>query len=118
MAQFFLYIGKTIIENYLPPFKLSIMKKFLSIFSIAAVMVACNSNPKTTSADEARKVADSLRFAADTAGLAQYQAWKSQNELVNATPYDQQNLAQNAAPVSSTRRTSSTTRRASSSNSG
>jgi len=66
------------------------MKKILSIISIAAVM-ACNSNTKTMEADVEAKIAaykDSMRMVADTAGLAQYQAWKAQNELANASQYN------------------------------
>jgi Glycine zipper len=66
------------------------MKRFLSIFSIAAVMAACNSDQDKIMAESARlkSYQDSVRLAADTAGLAEYQAWKMQGELNNtADPY-------------------------------
>jgi hypothetical protein len=97
--------------------KLKTMKNLLFILSIAILMVACNTTPQANNnGDEARKIADSLRFAADTAGLAQFQSWKAQNEIVN-NPMAQDQLAA-AAPVSAaagatSRRTSSSTRRSS-----
>jgi len=75
------------------------MKKILSIITVAAVMTACNSNSKTTEADVEAKIAaykDSMRMVADTAGLAQYQAWKAQNELADDNQY---NATQFAAAV-------------------
>jgi hypothetical protein len=65
------------------------MKRILSIFSIAAVMAACNSDQDKIMAESARVKAyqDSIRLAADTAGLADFQSWKMQNELSN-TPID------------------------------
>ena len=85
------------------------MKKLLFILPIIAILVfACNSRPKTNPEDVARKVADSLRLAADTAGLAQFQAWKAQNEIINQNGmYGETALA--AAPAVS--RTSTSTRR-------
>ncbi len=91
------------------------MKKILSIISIASVMVACNSNSKSTEAEVAAKIAaykDSMRMVADTAGLALYQAWKSQNELADANQY---NTAQLTAATPS--RTSSPARKVSASRS-
>ena len=72
------------------------MKKIFSIITVAAVMTACNSNSKTTEADVEAKIAaykDSMRMVADTAGLAQYQAWKAQNELADASQYNAAQLA-------------------------
>lgn len=66
------------------------MKRILSIFSIAAVMTACNSDQDKIMAESARlkSYQDSVRLAADTAGLAEYQAWKMQGELNNTVdPY-------------------------------
>ncbi|ANE51246.1 hypothetical protein SY85_12740 [Flavisolibacter tropicus] len=92
--------------------KLLLMKRILSIFSIAAVMAACNSNQDKLAVESARLKAyqDSVRLAADTAGLSEYQAWKMQNELNNtADPYATTAGAAAAAPVarSTTRSTSS-----------
>ena len=46
-------------------------------------MAACNSNQDKIMAESAKlkSYQDSVRLAADTAGLAEYQAWKMQNEL-------------------------------------
>ncbi len=59
------------------------MKKLLSILSITVVMAACSSNADKIAAENARlkSYQDSIEMAADTAGLAQYQEWKAQNEL-------------------------------------
>lgn len=87
------------------------MKKLLFLIPVIAIlMVACNSKPQTNSDDVARKVADSLRFAADTAGLSQFQTWKAQNEMANPNQYGQSQQLVAAAPAT---RTSSSTRRSS-----
>lgn len=81
------------------------MKRILSIFSIAAVMAACNSNQDKIAAEGAKLKAyqDSVRLAADTAGLSEYQAWKMQNELNNtADPYATTAGVAAAAPVART----------------
>lgn len=56
------------------------MKKILSILSIVAVaaifLAACNTNPKTAAETK------TLTYE-DTVGLAQFQAWKAQNERIN-----------------------------------
>jgi hypothetical protein len=97
------------------PFKLSTMKKLLFALPLVAIlMVACNSKPQTSSEDVARKVADSLRFAADTAGLSQFQAWRAQNEMANPEQYGQSQQLVAATPAA---RTSTSTRRSSSSRS-
>jgi hypothetical protein len=93
------------------------MKKILSILSITAVLAACTSNQDKIDAENARLKAyqDSVNMAADTAGLAEYQSWKAQNELG-----EQQN-ASAAVPVrktSAARSTSSSTRRSTASSSG
>lgn len=83
---------------------ISFMKKAIFMFTVAAVMVACNSNPKTEV--KVASSADSVRLAADTAGLAQFQAWKAQNERANLNQYNQgavantQTTANNQAPRS------------------
>ena len=95
------------------------MKKLLFLLPLIAaiLLVACNSKPKTNTEDVARKVADSLRLAADTAGLAQFQTWKAQNELTEHNRDEQTALA--AAPAAVTRSSSSVRRSSSSSrNSG
>lgn len=57
------------------------MKKILSILTIAVVIASCSQNPQKLDAN-ATKVT-----AADTAGLADFQAWKSQNELAEYNAY-------------------------------
>ena len=57
-----------------------IMKKSFYVVAIASVMVACKHNPQ---ANQVQPVVTN-----DTTGLAQFQAWKAQNEL-NATQYTQ-----------------------------
>lgn len=65
------------------------MKRILSIFSIVAVVVACNSTPKTDANAMIKAYQDSVKFASDTAGLSQFQAWKAQNELTDPNMYGQ-----------------------------
>src|SRR5919202_281391 len=66
------------------------MKRILSIFTIAAVTLAACTNNKNTSAEVTALQAykDSVRMAADTAGLAQYRMWKVQHELTNPEEYN------------------------------
>ena len=90
------------------------MKKFLSVVTVAAFMTACT----TKQDDSAQKAAiiaayqDSIRKAADTAGLAEFQNWKAQNELAEVTQYNQAQYAA-AAPVAQKVRTSAPARRSS-----
>ena len=94
------------------------MKRILfivSIFSLVAVMVACNSAPKTDANALIKAYQDSVKFAADTAGLAQFQAWKAQNELVDPNMYGQgaqYAIAPAGAATSSAARRSSSASRA------
>lgn len=75
-------------------------------------MVACTSNADKIAAENAKLKAyqDSIQLATDTAGLAQFQQWKAQNEL----PEDQMQSA--AVPVqrSTATRSTSTARRSTS----
>jgi hypothetical protein len=63
--------------NYLFILKSTVMKKILSIITITAaiavVMAACNRNPVTT---------QTVPYN-DTAGFAQFQAWKAMNERLD-----------------------------------
>ena len=67
-----------------------VMKKILFFLSIAVlsivVLTACNSNNRTEADAVARLKAyqDSVKLNADTAGLAQFQAWKAEHELTDA----------------------------------
>lgn len=84
------------------------MKKILSAVSLAAFMVACNPTPSTTPAP-----ATTQATRTDTVGLAQYQAWKAQNELApNTSPYGVTGQSVANPPV--TRYTTTTTHRSTS----
>jgi len=83
------------------------MKRIMiPVFAIAVAMTACNTTPDNTTTQKA------IQPTVDTAGLAEFQAWKAQNELVST----QQNAAMQPQatrevvkyyPVSSARRSSS-----------
>jgi predicted small secreted protein len=97
--------------------KLRTMKKLIiPVLAIAVVMTACNTTPDTATTQKA------IQPAVDTIGLAQFQAWKAQNELMST----QQNTAMQPQtrevvkyyPVSSARRSSSGVSRSSSGSSG
>jgi hypothetical protein len=94
----------------LPFKKLQLMKKILPVIALAGFMVACN-NPKPDA-----KVESANTIILDTAGLAQFQAWKAQNEMAQYQQFGEQNNAAGAvAPVrsSSSSRSSSSARRSS-----
>ncbi|MDB5251475.1 MAG: hypothetical protein JWP27_644 [Flaviaesturariibacter sp.] len=63
---------------------MNLMKKILFALSAATVMVACNTNPSTVAADQAKA------NTVDTTGFAQFQAFKQQQAFL---------AAQAAAPV-------------------
>jgi len=77
--------------------KTQVMKKTLSVVAIAAVMAACNSNPQQQGIGASASVAS----AADTAGLAEYKAWKTQKDLAEFSAYQQ---SQNAIAYNSVER--------------
>ena len=97
-------------EKKLP--KLNAMKRMMiPVFAIAVSMTACNTSPDTTTTQKA------IQPSVDTAGLAEFQSWKAQNELVST----QQNTAMQPTrevvkyyPVSSARKSSSGVSRSSS----
>lgn len=62
--------------------KLRTMKRMIPVFVLAASMVACNTNPNVDSAQK------TIPQTIDTAGYAQFQAWKAQNELANTAAYN------------------------------
>jgi outer membrane biosynthesis protein TonB len=72
------------------------MKRFLPILPLAFLVTACTSNPE---ADETKTLQSTQQNAAaiDTTGLAQFQAWKAQNELAATTPV--QEMQQPEEPV-------------------
>lgn len=99
------------------------MKKILLAVSTIAIMASCSQNNPRTEAETL-----TLR-PADTAGLAQFQAWKAQNELATAQQLQANQLAEQEQPVRevvrervvyvneprTTRRSTSSARRSSSS---
>lgn len=96
--------------------KLSTMKRLMiPVFAIVVGMTACNTTPDTTTQK-------AIQPATDTTGLAEFQAWKAQNELVST----QQNTAMQPQtreivryyPVSSARRSTSSSGSRTSSSSG
>ena len=99
--------------------KLMTMKRFIiPVFAIAVAMTACNTTPDTATTQKA------IQPAADTTGLAQFQAWKAQNELVSTQqntamqPQTQTREVVKYYPVSNAKRSSSTVYRSSSTSSG
>lgn len=97
--------------------KSSVMKRIIPVFAIAVAMTACNTTPDTASSQKA------IQPVVDTAGLAQFQAWKAQNELMST----QQNAAMQPQvtrevvryyPASSARRSSSSSGSRTSTSSG
>lgn len=104
------------------------MKKLLAVMGLPAALAvgitSCSGNEKKIEAEVAKQVQqykDSIRLAADTAGLAEFQQWKAQNELMNE---EETGEMQEAAPVakaparSTSRSYSSASRRSSSSDGG
>lgn len=101
--------------------KFGLMKKLLIAVGAVVILASCSQNNPRTAAET-----QTLR-PADTAGLAQFQAWKTQNELAAAQALQTQQMAEQQ-PVRevvrervvyvneprSTRRSTSTARRSSS----
>ena len=83
------------------------MKLTLLILSSALLITACNNGPKAPVS--IRSVDDSLRFATDTSGLAEYQAWKAQNELGETSEATAQNKSGTEKKKSATAKTPSST---------
>ena len=74
------------------PKKITRMKKFIPFFSIAFLLAACSSQPQTET--KSLQAANQAVAPVDTAGLAQFQQWKTQNELsVAANPQTEQQPA-------------------------
>jgi hypothetical protein len=82
------------------------MKTIISLFILVFVLAACTSKRPAEADLNAKLEAfkDSMRLAADTAGLAEYQQWKAQDEIQQQNQMDQQNYM--ATPVASARKTS------------
>jgi hypothetical protein len=105
------------------------MKKILSVITIAASLVACNSSSsKNAEAEKNAMLAayrDSIKMAADTAGFSEFRNWKAQSELGQTEQYDQNQYTaapvaptRSYAPARSTSRSTATRRASSSSNRG
>ena len=71
------------------------MKKFLPFLSFAVFFAACSSKPAETETKTLQSV-NQASAQIDTAGLARFQQWKSQNEIA-ATDVEQEPVA--TAPV-------------------
>lgn len=89
------------------------MKKIIPVVALAGFMVACN-NPRP---DAARVESAQNTIILDTAGLAQFQAWKAQNEMAQYQQFGEQNNNVATAPArryaSSSSNRTSTARRSS-----
>lgn len=87
----------------------SVMKRIIPIVAAAVMVTACNTSPKPATTDNSKVV------YMDTTGLAQFQAWKAQNELATMNGYmgAQPAVQSNSGSMSST--SSNTARRSSSS---
>ena len=87
---------------------ITVMKRIIPVVAVAAMMTACNSTPKPATTTDNSKV-----VYMDTTGLAQFQAWKAQNELAAMNAYymgGQPAVQSNSGTVS---RSSGTVRRSS-----
>jgi hypothetical protein len=119
-------VGKISTMNKSLHFKSNFMKRIIPIIAIAGLTItACNTKPDTARIEAAQNT-----VVLDTAGLAQFQAWKAQNEMYQYQQYGQQDFNNNNNNVATAparqyspapapaRRTTSTARRTSSSGSG
>src|SRR5215204_5598549 len=70
------------------------MKRILFALSTVAIMASCSDNNPRTAAET-----QTLIPPADTAGLAQFQQWKAQNELAVANQLAQQNQLATQQPT-------------------
>lgn len=77
--------------------KMNVMKNIVPVVAMAAMLTACNSTPKQAGVQNAQ----TTTINSDTAGLAQFQQWKAQNELAALNQYGQAN--QPAAPAAQTK---------------
>ena len=79
------------------------MKQLFSILSFAVVLTtACTNNSKSSAEARLKAYQDSIALAADTAGFAEFQQWKAQNELTDAeVAAQEQEYAASQAPARS-----------------
>jgi hypothetical protein len=86
-GRIFVFSGKQITD----------MKKFIPFLFPALFVVACNSNPEKP---DVKTLQSTQQPVQDTAGLAAFQQWKTQNELnAAAQPQSPQPNVAEAAPV-------------------
>ena len=80
------------------------MKQFLPILTVVTMIAAsCHTSPEVKPQPDALQAyKDSVRLAADTAGLSQFQAWKAQHELSDVNQYNANTETAAAAPVKKT----------------
>lgn len=71
------------------------MKRFLPILPLAFLITACTSSPEKDQTQTLQSVQQNAA-SIDTTGLAQFQAWKTQNELAAATPVQQEQQPEQA----------------------
>jgi FKBP-type peptidyl-prolyl cis-trans isomerase len=81
------------------------------ILSIAVLALSCNTQPKADN-----NHSDSTKLATDTTGLADYQAWKAQNELTDQNTEEQQKQENKASSSTVKKSTSVKSENTSSSN--
>ena len=74
------------------------MRHLSFVVSAFVLVTACNSKPQSGPENNNAKLADSIRFATDTAGLAEYQQWKAQNELGNKKTEENQQSEATTSP--------------------
>jgi hypothetical protein len=76
------------------------MRHRFLVLSAIVLMTACNSKPQSKPEESNTKLNDSLRFAADTTGLSEYQQWKAQHELGDQKEAAEQKDAEASTPHS------------------
>ena len=57
------------------------MKRFLPFLSLAIIAAACNTSPELSQKEATGAYLTAPATQTDTAGMAEYQDWKAQNEL-------------------------------------
>lgn len=77
------------------------MKKLLPVLGITILMAACNTNPEQTRTNSAQAVQQTIATP-DTTGMAEFNAWKAQNELASLNAYKQTQQS-SSAPAEKTR---------------
>src|SRR5690349_3672997 len=76
------------------------MKKLLPFLGFTVLMAACNTTPEVKT--DAAQAAQQTIATPDTTGIAEFNAWKAQNELASVNAYKQAQQSQ-PAPAEKTR---------------